>query len=370
MNTTSNKKGQLRLYIGARTTPDRGQGIGITVLNVAMADRKDFSTQTVQELPAVNPGSILLSPTGRFLYAAHGDRSSISAYRISETGTLEWDHEQGTGGTNPAHITLSPWGTHLLVANHASGSVTSTPILKDGRLGPLSGRIEFGGPAGPHKTDQLGTKPHQVIFSSEGRYLAVPDKGLDTIFFCCFDDVTGNIRQLHAVRLRQGSGPRHMVFHPHLALAYSLNELDNSVTVLDLSDLPKNPPKPIQILPTLPDTDVRDSRGAEIVISPDGNRIYVSNRSGAGDKTPGGPGDDWIAAFVLSESGRLEPPAFVSSCGIRPRFITLTPDATRLLVANEKSGSIWSFNLDSLTGVPELPNLLAHVDSPVSICFG
>lgn len=370
MNLTHKKQDQLRLYVGARTTPDRGHGIGITLLNIDITDTENFSAEVIQELSAVNPGGLVLSPSGRFLYAAHGDRTSVSAYRVAEGGVLEWDHEQDAGGTNPAHITCSPQGTHLLIANHTSGSVVSLPIMKDDSLGPLSNRIEFDGPVGPHRNDQSGTKPHQVIFSPSGRYLAVPDKGLDTVFFCNFDNVTGSITQLHAVRLRQGSGPRHLVFHPYLPWAYSLNELDNTITALDLANLPKAAPSPVQIMSSLPNSDVRDSRGAEIVVHPDGSRLYVSNRSGAGDKTPGGPGDDWIGTFSLSDSGQLKEPKFISSRGIRPRFMTLSPDASRLLVANEKSGTVWSYKLDPQTGAPERPSLIANVSSPVSICFG
>jgi 6-phosphogluconolactonase (cycloisomerase 2 family) len=253
------------------------------------------------------------------------------------------------------------------VANHTSGSVVSLPILPDGTLGPVAGQVKFTGDPGPHRTDQTGAKPHQVVFSPAGDYFLVPDKGLDTIFTCTLDTETGRLELAGRLRLREFSGPRHLVFHPHHALAYAINELNSTVTVIDCSS-PENL-RPIQYVPTVEDSDTRDSRAAEVVISADGRFLYASNRSGAGDKTPGGPGNDTIAVYAVKEDGALSPAAWTTSGGIRPRFITLSGDGKALYAANEKSGTIEAIDIDAYSGLPRAGRQVAQTGSPVCIVF-
>jgi 6-phosphogluconolactonase (cycloisomerase 2 family) len=154
------------------------------------------------------------------------------------------------------------------------------------------------------------------MFSPAGDYFLVPDKGLDTIFTCRLDPETGRLRLAGTTRLREFSGPRHVVFHPRQPLAYSINELNSTLTVLDCA--PESSLRPVQILSTVEDADVRDTRAAELAISGDGRFLHASNRSGAGDKTPGGPGDDTIGVYAVKNDGTLSPAAWTSSGGIRP----------------------------------------------------
>jgi 6-phosphogluconolactonase len=349
-------------YVGSRTTPDRGTGVGISSFRVV-----DGQWSLLQETPAVNPGFLVLDPKRGILHAAHGDRDLVTSYRTHSDGKLEEIGTQPSQGTNPAHICLNPSGRYALIANHTSGSVVSLPVLPDGSLGPAAGKLNLTGTPGPHRTDQAGSKPHQVVFSPDGEYFVIPDKGLDTIFTGRLSPDSGELVVTGTSRLREFSGPRHVIFHPRKPILYSINELSSTVTVLDCSA----PDRliPIQVLPTTQDTDTRDTRAAELAISNDGRFLYASNRSGAGDKTPGGPDNDTIAAYAVDPDGTLSPVSWTSSSGIRPRFITLGADGDALYAANEKSGTVCELAISAADGALNSGVEVAQVKSPVCIIF-
>ncbi|GHG61074.1 hypothetical protein GCM10012320_35930 [Sinomonas cellulolyticus] len=350
-------------YVGTRTTRERdGQGQGIACFR---AERDTW--EQVSLTPAVNPGFLAVDAHRRVLHAAHGDHDYLTSYRIGDGGELHEVGRRHTEGTNPAHLALDPTGRFLLAANHTSGSAVAFPVEADGSLGGLCGKVQFTGEPGPHRSDQKGSKPHQVAFAPEGGVFLVPDKGLDTVFTCSLDPRSGQLDIQAATRLRQGSGPRHVAFHPALPVVYAVNELDNTVTVLH-RHLASPELQPLQILPTMPERDVRDSRAAEVAVSPDGTTLYASNRSGAGDRTPGGPGEDTLAVYRIGDDGLLTLLQHASTGGIRPRFITLGPDNEALYAANERTGTIAALARDP-EGALGAPRRIAQVGSPVCIVF-
>lgn len=353
-----------RIYIGTRTTPDRGQGPGLLVV-----DANENPWRIQQVIPLDNPGSLWIDSARGIMHAAHGDGEVVTSFRIDSDQDLTLLGTRETQGKNPTHLALSPEGDHLVVANHSSGSVVSLPIDDDGVPGPATDQFVPFGERGPHRVEQAGPKPHQVFFTRDGKHLVVPDKGLDRVFICTWEGQSGLIRALHTVELRQGSGPRHVVEHPGRSVLYVLNELDSTIAVIHMGAFLFREPKVVQVLTTLPPDDPRDSRASELVLSPDGRFLYASNRSGAGDRTPGGPRDDSIAVFAVRNDGRLDQHGHSSSCGIRPRFICMSPMGESLWVANEKSGGIWALPINGEDGSLGEGTSKLHVDSPVWIAW-
>jgi len=210
-------------FVGTRTTERRGHGQGIYSYRITRG-----SWEPAAVTPAVNPGYLALHPEHRILYAAHGDQDYLTAYSYGTDGHLEELDRVSSGGTNPAHIAVDPNGRWLLVANHSSGSVTVLAIDPRGRLGVEVSRIDFRGEPGPHRTDQLGSKPHQVVFAPDGHHVAIPDKGLDRVHWCALDPGSGRLTLMDSLAAQEMSGPRHAAFSPAGAL-YVANELNNTV---------------------------------------------------------------------------------------------------------------------------------------------
>lgn len=346
-------------YVGARTTKERNaRGNGLNVYRVDAGTGAWTHVQLVGDL--VNPSFLAFDRTGRFLYTVHGDLSDITAFSIdAATGELTRINGQSTEGKNPVHLAIDPTNRFVVVANHITSTIALLTREEDGSLGPVIDLVSLEGEPGPHRVEQPFAKPHQVEFDPSGKYIAVPDKGRDVVFTYEIDAEAGKlVAATEPVAAREGAGPRHIAFHPAGALAYVVNELDSTVTAYRF-DPATGVLAPFQLLTTLPDTFTDNSRAAEIAVSPDGRFVYASNR-----------GHDSIAIFAVEEgTGRLAHAGWQESGGETPRFFAIDPNYQRLLVANEDTDSIVSFEIDRSNGSLRRVGEPVQVGSPVCIVF-
>jgi 6-phosphogluconolactonase len=348
------------VYVGCRTTRERNaRGNGI---NVYRMDAHTGSWTHLQLLDGLlNPSFLAADQQQRTLYSVHGDSSEVSAFRIDgATGLISRLNQQSTQGRNPVHLAFDASERFLVVANHVTSSLAVLPVHDDGSLDELVDLAAVEGKIGPHRAEQPFPKPHQVVFDPSRRFMIIPDKGVDAVFTYRLEPMTGRliIAEPGRVQAREGSGPRHAVFHPERPYAYVLNELDSTVVAYRY-DPHTGALQPFQLLSSLPDTFVGDSRAAEIEISADGRFIYASNR-----------GDDSVAVFEVSqESGRMTPVQFISSGGRTPRFFAIEPSGRFCYVANEESDTIRRFNRDQITGKLTATDDVTHTGSPVCILF-
>lgn len=131
------------------------------------------------------------------------------------------------GGADPTHLTLA--AGHLVTANYSSGSVSTLPVRADGSLGAPAAVLAHRG-SGPRTDRQEGPHAHAVLPDPVGRRLLSVDLGTDSVRVCALG-TDGALTVRDEVRLRPGSGPRHLAFHPRGDRAYVVNELDPTVTV-------------------------------------------------------------------------------------------------------------------------------------------
>jgi 6-phosphogluconolactonase len=345
-------------YAGSRTTRERNaRGDGINVYHVDAISGDWTHVQLVDGL--LNPSFMALDRSGRFLYCVHGDGSEISAFSIDpETGRLTFINQETTEGKNPVHLSVDPGNRFLVVANHVTSGLAVLPRHEDGSLGKLVDLVVLEGQIGPHRVEQPFAKPHQVEFDPSGRFIAVPDKGLDCVFTFRLDEVTGKLIAVDAppAPAREGAGPRHIVFHPGEDVAYVVNELDSTVTAYEFDPEHGNL-TPLQVLSSLPDTFVGHSRAAEIAVSKDGRFLYASNR-----------GHDSIAIFTVDPaSGRLTNIGWENSHGRTPRFFTLDPSGAWMFIANEDSDNIMTLKVNQQTGMLTHEAESVRTGSPVCI---
>jgi 6-phosphogluconolactonase (cycloisomerase 2 family) len=327
---------QAMAYVGSRTTRDRNaRGDGLRVY--AIDESCWRHEQTVETLP--NPSFLVMNAARNVLYTVHGDLGQVSAFAIGADGHLRLLNAADTGGRNPVHLTVDESGRFLLVANYATGNVGVLPILQDGSLGPLCDLLQLSGAPGPHRTEQTGSHPHQVVADPTGSHFIVPDKGLDKVFILQLDSDRRRLSIEFAVpAVREGSGPRHAAFHPLGATLYVANELDSTVTTFRRDK--SRGLVPIEVHPTVSPDCLKTSRAAAIAISTSARWVFVSNR-----------GDDSIASCRVDEQDcTLRPERWTTSGGTTPRFIGFDARRSGLLVANETSDSIIEFALDETTG--------------------
>jgi 6-phosphogluconolactonase len=343
-------------YVGSRTTRERNaRGDGINVYRVDGETRAWAHVQLVSGL--LNPSFLAFDRSRCFLYAVHGDASEISAFAVSQdTGELAFINRETTLGKNPVHLSVDPSNRFIVVANHITSSLAVLPRREDGSIGPPVDLVEFKGQIGPHRVEQPFAKPHQVEFDRTGTFVIVPDKGLDRVFTYRFDSETGKLIPASDAPAREGAGPRHVALHPSNAFAYVVNELDSTITAYRFDPEAGNL-LPLQVVSALPDTFIGHSRAAEIAVSPDGRFVYASNR-----------GHHTIAIFAVDQSsGRLTNTGWADCLGRTPRFFTLDLTGSTVIVANEDSDSIVTFEVNQRTGMQEYGREVARTGSPVCI---
>jgi 6-phosphogluconolactonase len=347
-------------YVGCYTTRERqARGEGISVYCVAPASGQWTHVQLVPQL--VNPSFLAVDPSGRVLYSVHGDEDDVTAFTIDgDGGRLAFLNRKKLGGRNGVHLSVAPTGRFLATANYAHGTVSLLPLEADGALGEHGTSLALPGEPGPHRVQQTGSRPHAIPFDPSGRFVLVPDKGLDRIFIFRLDEREGRLvpNDPPFVMARPGAGPRHMAFHPAAPYAFVNNELDSTVTAYRWDDA-RGLLDPFQIVSSLPDSHTGANTTAEIAIEPTGRFLYVSNR-----------GHDSIGIFAIDRaSGRLAPVGWESSRGRRPRFFALDPAGRFLYAANEASDTIVTFRVDPGSGTLDPTGEVIATASPASIVF-
>jgi 6-phosphogluconolactonase (cycloisomerase 2 family) len=347
-------------YVGSFTTAKRkARGDGIHVYRV---DPDTGAWMHIQHVGGLtNPSYLALSPDQHFLYSVHGDEDYAAAFALDrETGHARLLNRAATGGSNGVRQSIDPSGKFMVVANYASGTVAVLAIAPNGSLRDQHKLVALSGERGPHRTQQTGALPHDIVFDPSGRFVLVPDKGLDRVFVFRFDATAGRLTPTEqgSVQSRPGAGPRHLMFHPKLPIVWVLNELD-STTATYTWDAETGALKPIQVITTLPTDFTGYSTTAEIAVTPDGRFVYCSNR-----------GHDSVAIYKAdAKSGLLSPVGWQPSQGAGPRFIGLDPAGRFLHAANEQGDTVVTFRVDAGSGKLTPTGQVIKNASPATIVF-
>ncbi len=200
--------------------------------------------------------------------------------------------------------------------------------------------------------------PHSVSISSDNKTAYITDLGNDKIWIFDFDDEKGYLTE-HSqpyVSLEGGAGPRHFSFSEAEDFAYSINELNSTISVFKVSEA--GGLEFVERKTTLPEDFEGDNATADIHLHPSGAFLYASNR-----------GHNSIVAFSIeSETGKLKVIDHFPTDGKTPRNFGISADGKFLYAANQDSDSIVGFRIDDNTGKLH-KNQEIEVMSPVSIEF-
>src|ERR1035437_5502206 len=310
-------------YVGSFTSAERkARGNGINVYRMNTDTGAWTHVQQVGDL--VNPSFLVLSKDQRMLYSVHGDENHATAFAV--------DAESGT--------------------------VAVLPVAEDGSLKNQTQLVELKGTPGPHRVRQVSSHPHDIVFDPSGRFVVVPDLGLDRIFVFRFDPSRGMLTEPSTINGRPTSGPRHVAFHPTRPIMWIINELDSTMTTCQW-DGERGALNPVQVISTLHTNFTGNSTAAEIAVAPSGNFLYASNR-----------GEDDIAIYAVDQNtGSLSPVEWVPTQGKGPRFIGLTPSGRLLYAANELGDNIVIYRIDTASGKLTPTGQVVQNATPVTIAF-
>lgn len=335
-------------------------------IRVCSFDPQDGSLAVLREFDTLPQASYLAcDPGNRRIYAVSETAEEAGGRRTGYVAACELDPEtarlrelnrMATQGAHPCYVSLDSSRRLLYVANYSGANAAVFALQADGSLGQLVQLLGHAG-SGSLAARQQESHPHAILTGPGEKHLFVPDLGIDEIVIYGTGQPGGAWERLGTCRQRPGSGPRHLVFHPQLPVAYVAGELDSTVSTLAY-DAEAGALAVVQTVSMLPEEGAPDNTAADIHVSRDGRYVYASNR-----------GLDCIAVYrTAPETGTLSFVARVPTEGRTPRNFALSPDGGYLLAANQTTGDIAVFRLDA-DGVPQFTGNRCAVPEPACIRF-
>jgi len=361
------------IYVGTYSEPIlfgtgqvlQGQGKGIYSFKFDKAGKK-LTLNGITE--GVRNSSYLAFDAKReFLYCVNEFKEyegkpsgAVSAFRIDQkSGALTYLNSKPSHGTDPCHLIVDRSGKFVLIANFASGSVCVLPIQSDGSLGDETDfRQHQGSSIDPKR--QTSPHAHAVELDASGRFVYVPDLGMDQVVVYKFDTATGKLTPagVPLVKTKPGAGPRQLVMHPKGKYAYLINELNSTMTALAF-DAATGALTEIQTLSTLPAGYDGATSCAEVQITPNGKFLYGSNR-----------GHNSIVGYAVDETtGKLTLIGHESTQGRIPRNFEVDPAGKYLIAANQDTNNLVMFEIDQKTGKLTPNGLTAEAGTPICVRF-
>ena len=228
----------------------------------------------------------------------------------------------------------------LLGCDYFTGKVDIFPLDAAGKPGRRCGGADQGRKEG-----------HCVQPTPDNKFVYVPHvKGNNALFQYAFDEATGGIAPLAPLDVGppEGSGPRHVAYHPTLPMAYFSEEQGLGVSVyeraadgrLALRSRPR--PQP-DVTPAPP------LAGSDIVLTPDARHLFM------GIRDFGGTGD-LIAAYRVAADGGLEPLPGTPADDI-PWGMAVSADGRFLAVTNFGSKTLTVYRIGADGGLERMTSV-------------
>lgn len=252
-------------------------------------------------------------------------------------------------GSSPAHVSIDEERQLVFAANYHEGRVNVYKIQEDGTLANVDEVTHEGN--GP-RPEQEASHVHYVGLTPDRR-LAVVDLGNDTVSIYPLSDA-GKLGQPTVTTMPAGFGPRHLVFHPTLSVAYVVGELSSSLAVMDY-DAATGALTMRHNQSTIPEDWTESNGAAAIRLSADGRYLYISNR-----------GHNSLVSFAIDANGDATRQRFVSTYGDFPRDFAIDPSGYYVLAVNQNSDNGTLYRRDPVNG--ELLPVAINIPTPEAVC--
>ncbi|GHE51162.1 lactonase family protein [Roseivirga thermotolerans] len=353
------------LFVGTYTKKEGhvdGQGEGVYVYSMNKKTGAIAYKSTSERV--ISPSYLAVHPSGNYVYAVNefdGGEDSFAAVTAfsydHESYTLSYVNETSSMGQYPCHLSIDNTGKFVMVANYVGGSVVLLPIEEGGMLGTYTSYKKHEG--GSEHPRQEAPHAHQIIQHPKSGLVAAVDLGADKIYAYELDTLSRTLNYLRDfINPPRMAGPRHIVFHPEKDIVYVLNELIGTIEVATFSDSLRLEQK-VQMIALQEHDDKREPSGAAIKIHPNGQFLYASNRGEINE----------ILAFKIGGNGELIKIGAYPSQGKTPRDFEIDPSGKFMLVANQDTNTIVTYEINQETGELIDTGYIEEVPTPVCIKF-
>ncbi|KAL7937996.1 Lactonase, 7-bladed beta-propeller domain-containing protein [Trichoderma chlorosporum] len=335
-----------------------------------------LSPVAVSESCSDNPSWLTLDSADSILYCIdeglNTPDGALTAFKTSPGGTLQQLGQVSTPN-GPVNGVVFGNNRHGLALAHYGGSAFTTWDVSDPSNLKLVQTINYtltGPPTDPSRQD--APHPHEAVLDPTGKFLLVPDLGMDVIHLYSFDPNTLALTTITPVNVKPGSGPRHLAFvvKGKKTFAYLVTELGNTIIGYDVTypngkislteifSIPSHGPGPAE-----PSTYA----AAEVVVSPDTNYLIVSSRAENSTTIPDFdnpsttiPSDPLINYKINATTGQLELLQIVPAGGQFPRQFTINKEGNLLAVGLQDDGRVVFVDRCPETGL--LGGFVAYAD--------
>ncbi len=322
------------VYVG---TTARGEGAGIHVATWNAAKGALLNLRLTA--PADNAGFLAASNLGgaRRLFAGHqlaNNAGALSSWEIAANGDLKLINTITVPAFDFVHTALDHTQRCLVTASYGTGKVLSVKRAADGRLSEPVSQIQLTG-HGPNASRQLAPHAHGVAFSPDNRFVLINDLGTDRIMIYKINPATAALTPNDPAFFAgaPGSGPRHLTFHPNGKWAYSVNEIDSTITQMSWNAAAGTLTL-LATTPTLPHGgDAANNRAGEVVFDRSGRVLYSCNRQAP----------DEVLVYSVGVDGALSLIQRVDFKGKEARHFAISPDGGYFVLAEQFSNRVSVF---------------------------
>lgn len=352
-STTSQSQNEAQLFIGTYTNNCESNGIYSCFFDTETGDFRFW--QSSDSTPVSNPSYLTFGGNSHFLFSVNenGEKSTISALRLDETGRPVVANTVNAKGADPCYIISD--NEYVITANYSGGSIGVFPINADGTLSEARQVIQHQGKSITERQE----KPHvhMVRFSPDKRYILAVDLGTDAVYTYAYNPKSKKeiLKLTCKTSVKPGSGPRHLTFSTDGKFVYVLHELDGTLTSFSYAD---------GKLTKLSETSVLQpnfkgsTSAADIHISDDGKFIYATNRGDA----------NTISVFAV-DKGKMNLVETIPSGGKGPRNFAIAPGGKFVLVAHQYTNEVVIFKRDAASGKLTETGKRMEFCAPVCLVF-
>ena len=280
------------------------------------------------EGPSPTSMPLALRPDGRRLYAAlRSAPFPVTSYAIDGLNGALAPLATANLPDAMAYIATDRTGHWLFGASYTGAKISLNLLDKQGGVREPAIQI-------------IGTpeKAHCILPDPSNRWIVVTSLGGDALLPFRFDAASGRLTPAEPTKLRAGSGPRHLVFHPRDDIVFLLNELDGRLLVYAFDPI-EGKLEERQSIVLLGASAPASFSAAEIRLTPDAAFLYASERV-----------TSQIAGFIVETgSARLEPVG-VWPVEASPRGFAITPCGRGLLAAGQDTNRVAAYAIDGTSG--------------------
>lgn len=265
---------------------------------ISVIDTTTFQViQTLNPATLSSPDSLALDPKGRYLAIGNLGSNNLEILHLQNDPITGTSLPLGFA-VGPRSMTVTPNGSLIYIADNTGNTVTAVNMAD-----PINPTIL--------ETITVGNSPSSVAVSPNTRFAAVSNKTDNTV------SIISTFNNVVVSTVTVGSSPSSVSFNSTSDKVYVTNSGDNTASTITLN------------------TSMAISTGirpTQVVVAPDGNKVYVINTGPFNPNTAN-------SSVTVIDAKTFQVLATVE-VGETPVGIALTSDSSKAYVANRGSNTV------------------------------